>query len=438
MSSTNTPRALRAILASALVALVGGGCIALGYDFDRKPPLACSSVAECPGEDTFCGTRKCEQNVCTFVNVQPAGVKPLGQPVDDCQDLTCDGAGHAVSKPASDQPPKDASDCTEDKCVDGTPLFVPVDKDKPCGKGGALACDGLGSCAGCTAATDCGDDGPCVNWSCTEGVCLRVNAPRGTLVTDTVKGDCLAEGCDGDGNVVTLSFQDPMDDMDPCKDDICKDGVTVHEPAANGTPCAEGCRACTDGVCEMMCSPGFGCNDGVICKPLAQQPNGSACQEAIDCTSGSCVDGVCCENECSGKCMACSNQKTGQANGMCAPVIDGSNPDMDCGGSDVCFGGKCRCENGVKDGAELKVDCGGICAPCGGTWVCNGSNGCEGPIPACCSFEVNCFDCGNETADCSIVEGTLCTVEVDKPKSFTGGTFWDGCLKCKRMTCICQ
>ncbi len=438
MRSTSHFRALRSILAASIVFGVGGGCIALGYDFEKKPPISCTKAETCPGEDTFCGTRACEQGVCTFVNVKPAGGKPIDQQTGDCQSVACDGAGFAVSRPADDDPPDDGSECTEDKCSDGTPLFVPLEKAKPCGK--SLTCDGFGFCAGCTMASECGDDGPCLKWSCVSSVCIRVYEPAGLVLADTVPGDCRAEACDGAGKIEQITYPtDAKTDLDPCTDDICDGEVTVHEKAANGTPCGMGCQSCTDGVCGD-CSPGFGCDGGLACVPVGEQPVGSICAKDVDCTTGFCVDMVCCESACSGKCMACSNPMTGQENGVCATALDGTNPGDRCMGADLCLGGTCRCENGVQDGSELKVDCGGVCAPCAGTWACNGLAGCGAPKQSCCSAE--CIsDCPDDAAPCFAIQSMPCFIG-EPARSFTAGVVGNSsCLfdyACNRMTCICQ
>ena len=429
-----SPRYFQAFHRSLALSLVlgAGGCLALQAPAGEP----CSSAKDCSGEDTACGTRACEQGVCKYVNVSPEGEKPLGQPLDDCLEVTCDGAGHAVSKPAPDQLPNDGSECTEDKCVEGTPLFVPAVQGSPCGKDSLLTCDGLGSCTGCTIPSECGDDGPCSKWSCASGVCIRAFEPAGNVVVDTVVGDCVAEGCDGTGKLVQVPYPtDAFDDSDPCTSDICTETGTVHGNVANGTPCETGCRACTDGVCGD-CGPGFACDgDKMACIPLGEQPLGSICTKWDDCTTGFCVDGVCCESECSGKCMGCATATTGAPSGVCAPSLDGTNPDGDCAGADVCVDGTCRCENGVQDGSETKVDCGGACAACKGSWVCNGGAGCGAPIAQCCSFD--CIGCEDQTAACFEIQSKECFIG-EEPKSFTGGTFQDVCVRCNRMTCLCQ
>ncbi|MDI1483396.1 hypothetical protein [Polyangium sp. y55x31] len=429
---------LSRVLALSFV-LGAGGCVILGYDFDKQPPIGCQKAADCPGEDTGCGKRACDQGVCTYVDKLPKGEKPIGQPVDDCQDVTCDGEGRAISKPAPDQLPEDGSECTEDKCVDGTPLFVPLEKTTPCGKDKLLMCDGLGSCAGCTMPSECGDDGPCLKWSCESGVCIRAFEPAGTVVADTVVGDCKAEACDGAGKLDQIPYpDDAADDGDPCTDDICTEMGTDHAPAANGTPCETGCRACTDGICGD-CSPGFVC-ENMACTPVGEQPVGSVCGTNAECMTGFCVQGVCCESACDGKCMGCINTSTGKPNGVCAQALDGNNPGARCMGSDICVGGTCRCENGVQDGTELKVDCGGVCSPCMGQWFCNGLEGCGAPKQECCGAEcIN--DCPDKTTSCFEIQATPCFLG-EPARSFTGGTVPKGsCFfqyACERMTCICQ
>lgn len=58
--------------------------------------------------------------------------------------------------------------------------------------------------------------------------------------------------------------------------------------------------------------------------PLA---NGTPCGEGIQCTSGYCVDGVCCDSACGGgvatDCQACSVARGAAADGACGTVSDG-------------------------------------------------------------------------------------------------------------------
>jgi hypothetical protein len=137
---------------------------------------------------------------------------------------------------------------------------------------------------------------------------------------------------------------------------------------------------------------------------------------AADCTTGYCADGVCCGVPC-GRCETCApgtgacemipiNTDPGDecpretnfcdGNGGCTEcadsTINGSETDFDCGGPDcpscvtgasckidsdcvscACEGYTCvlaRCDNGVQDGCEADVDCGGPCPPCGVGQAC--------------------------------------------------------------------
>lgn len=55
--------------------------------------------------------------------------------------------------------------------------------------------------------------------------------------------------------------------------------------------------------------------------------DGETCATTTDCRSGLCVDGVCCESACNGKCEACN--LPGKL-GKCEPVAEGEDPANDC------------------------------------------------------------------------------------------------------------
>src|SRR4029077_7349735 len=78
---------------------------------------------------------------------------------------------------------------------------------------------------------------------------------------------------------------------------------------------------------------------------------GTSCTAGSECASNQCVDGVCCESDCTGTCSSCALGKTGQNNGLCRPVTNGTNPDDECaqsppspcGNDGMCDGaGACR------------------------------------------------------------------------------------------------
>jgi hypothetical protein len=82
-----------------------------------------------------------------------------------------------------------------------------------------------------------------------------------------------------------------------------------------------------------------------------KKTNGTTCGAGNECSSGACVDGVCCANSCTQLCYACSAAKTGGSDGSCQPIKAGTDPDSECGATDpttcgqdgTCDGnGQCR------------------------------------------------------------------------------------------------
>jgi hypothetical protein len=63
------------------------------------------------------------------------------------------------------------------------------------------------------------------------------------------------------------------------------------------------------------------------------QPMGAACGANGECKGGHCVDGFCCESLCNDGCNACSQARTGRANGVCswAKDTDGNACGKTCG-----------------------------------------------------------------------------------------------------------
>src|SRR5258706_1459739 len=54
---------------------------------------------------------------------------------------------------------------------------------------------------------------------------------------------------------------------------------------------------------------------------------GASCDRSPLCESGHCVDGVCCENDCAGRCERCDGAG---ANGACRRFTAGTNPGGEC------------------------------------------------------------------------------------------------------------
>lgn len=114
--------------------------------------------------------------------------------------------------------------------------------------------------------------------------------------------------------------------------------------------------------------------------PLGRS-DGEVCQTGSECSSGSCMDGVCCESACDGVCESCALEGS---KGRCAPIPAGADPEKECvpaprpdAGANVDEG------DGVKDGgAPLNVPDSGLTSnedTCVG--ACDGNRKCAFPGP---------------------------------------------------------
>jgi len=62
---------------------------------------------------------------------------------------------------------------------------------------------------------------------------------------------------------------------------------------------------------------------------------GGRCESNANCASQKCVENVCCDMPCIGPCTSCLATNTGKANGICAPVMAGTDPHNSCTVDDV-------------------------------------------------------------------------------------------------------
>ena len=119
--------------------------------------------------------------------------------------------------------------------------------------------------------------------------------------------------------------------------------------------------------------------------PLSIGTACSASTGAIDCDSGNCVDGVCCDSTCgndSGSdCQACRFAQTGQPDGTCAPLRRGSicrprNPANACDLDDVCDGSGISCPS---RSAPVGTACRAreFCGECGPRGTCEAARLCR-------------------------------------------------------------
>ncbi len=138
--------------------------------------------------------------------------------------------------------------------------------------------------APCSTDDEC-SPGPCRTSTCSGGQCEKNTGRGGAATADQVTGDCNQVVCNGDGTTRTVADDTDVPAPTECMTFTCSGGTKANTPKAAGT-------ACTGGLCDG----GGTCVQGL----------GTACAKAADCPSNSCVDGVCCNEACTGECKSCS------------------------------------------------------------------------------------------------------------------------------------
>lgn len=211
------------------------------------PGGVCVTAGECPGQDTDCGTRSCNDGTCGF-DYAAEGVSctdAMGKVCDGngscvectgpehcgddqvCSTNTCVGEGSlGLGEPCSVN-----EACTSQSCVDG------VCCDNACG-GTCVACDtagNVGSCANvpagadpdqeCAAADTCNGQGEC---GCQDGA---TNGSESDI-------DCGGDACP------TCTFGQACSDPADCSSGVCTSNVC--EPLC-GDNVPEGTEQCDDG-----------------------------------------------------------------------------------------------------------------------------------------------------------------------------------------------
>jgi hypothetical protein len=265
----------------------------------------------------------------------------------------------------------------------------PIDTAESCGRNGA--CDGAGSCALYGGGTQ-----------------------------------CAASFCDASGRFVAAR----MCGGGACAPAAPEDcGLRICDAASGCRQTCSGDGDCTaSGYCDAHTS---------VCAP--KQANGAVCGGAHECATGNCVDGVCCDTACAGVCVSCRAAENGQpADGTCADVIDGTDPENECAAGSAscgldgfCGHGRCRlappnvtcgapaCVNGLGNTSatltpSAQCDGQGACGaatpvPCPGSVLCLSNQLCR---PTICSGDADCisgFYCAAGACTAQQVIGGMCS-----------------------------
>jgi hypothetical protein len=268
----------------------------------------------------------------------------------------------------------------------GCGIFASVDRGLIPGQGGAGGTGGAGG-ADCTAPEDCpGIDDACKARRCAAGECGTDFAAAGAPCPEGV--------CDGSGECVECVSEDQCAEGEACVDDGCISILCTNgqvDPGESDVDCGgPSCPGCANGqTCDTYtdcasrfcdagtCAPCVGDGDCVLtdwCDEAAgvcilKTNVGGSCDEPGQCTSGYCVDAICCENLCTDACESCDSPGN---EGACIPYAAGTDPENECGGAgcsgaDNCMGATCGDgiegpEEGCDDGNSDSYDgCSALC-----------------------------------------------------------------------------
>jgi hypothetical protein len=253
-----------------------------------------------------------------------------------CQEGVCCGGAACESRPAG-APCTNANQCESNFCADGVCCNV--------------ACDG--ACVSCGLPDR---EGECVSVPAgmpdVHGVC-RSDAPEscGQSGLCNGQGGCAKYGAGSPCGIPSCSNTNTLTPASECDGE----GACIKSTAITCAP-----FGCEGGNCRSTCTDDSQCVAPATCinGSCGKRGKGSACTANDQCGTGFCVDGVCCENACAGKCQYCANPS---ARGTCAPVRAGV---MDP-----------RASAGLTDPARACLDQGP--ASCGDDGRCDGNGGCQ-------------------------------------------------------------
>ena len=251
----------------------------------------------------------------------------------------------------------------------------------------------------CTAPGECPQPaGECVTATCTAGTCGTANVPTGTTTAMQTPGDCLANKCNGNGAIVTTNDDsDVNNDSNPCTNDACSAGTATHLPVMAGLMCGVGqacdgagsCNGCLtaatcpgqDDECKTRTCTTAACGFSYTAAGTA-----TTAQTASDCQKNQC-DGagtivpVADNTDVPGDSNQCTADVCTAGAPSHPPVASGAmcsqNGGTTCDGAGLCVGAAATCSDGIKNGAETGVDCGGgTCPACGIGSTCSTSADC--------------------------------------------------------------
>ena len=349
-------------------------------------------------------------------------------------------------------------------CTPGTPVACPT--GYMCVSGACAS-----SCTVGNASTNCDTAD---NFSCIGGVCTKIGVGQsctsaaGCSTGSCVDGVCctsascpVCSSCNLSGSVGNCSNV-PANTADgtcvgACPTATSASGLCNGNGSCLGTTTCQPGYTCSGGICATSCTTNSACASGYGCFNGSCLKNpGITCSANTDCGSGFCVQGVCCNNACSGSCQTCTATP-----GTCTPTASGGAPrdpsfcpvTATCGDTGKCNGtGGCQlatagttcnvnmsCTGGTQNGGSSTCDGSGNCIPptsvqCS-PYIC-GANSCA----TSCSTDTQCaagFACASN-GTCKKANGQTCSANADcaSGECVSNGTFNICCATgCADVTC---